>query len=134
MRRQVFLRPLLLKGAAPFSSPLAKAFTLGCTEVPCRAILASRGPGHQHIRLLTRQCGSKALCPRAGGKQWSWLPSDLMFCLQVSRPHPSDHPLLIFFVVGGVTVAEAKMVRDLVASLKPGTQVLSRGWDERWEG
>ncbi|XP_052054676.1 sec1 family domain-containing protein 2 isoform X1 [Apodemus sylvaticus] len=44
--------------------------------------------------------------------------------MKVSRPHPSDHPLLIFFVVGGVTVAEAKMVRDLVASLKPGTQVM----------
>lgn len=44
--------------------------------------------------------------------------------MKVSRPHPSDHPLLILFVVGGVTVAEAKMVKDLVASLKPGTQVM----------
>lgn len=48
-----------------------------------------------------------------------------VFCLQVSRPHPSDHPLLILFVVGGVTVSEAKMIKDLVPSLKPGTQVLS---------
>ncbi|XP_017395840.1 sec1 family domain-containing protein 2 isoform X1 [Cebus imitator] len=44
--------------------------------------------------------------------------------MKVSRPHPSDHPLLILFVVGGVTVSEAKMVKDLVASLKPGTQVI----------
>ncbi|XP_031198590.1 sec1 family domain-containing protein 2 isoform X1 [Mastomys coucha] len=44
--------------------------------------------------------------------------------MKVSRPHPSDHPLLILFVVGGITVAEAKMVKDLVASLKPGTQVM----------
>lgn len=44
--------------------------------------------------------------------------------MKVSRPHPSDHPLLILFVVGGITVSEAKMVRDLVASLKPGTQVM----------
>lgn len=44
--------------------------------------------------------------------------------MKVSRPHPSDHPLLILFVVGGVTVSEAKMVKDLVASLKPGTQVM----------
>lgn len=44
--------------------------------------------------------------------------------MKVSRPHPSDHPLLILFVVGGVTVAEAKMVKDLVASLKPGIQVM----------
>lgn len=44
--------------------------------------------------------------------------------MKVSRPHPSDHPLLILFVVGGVTISEAKMVKDLVASLKPGTQVI----------
>ncbi|XP_012864320.1 PREDICTED: sec1 family domain-containing protein 2 [Dipodomys ordii] len=44
--------------------------------------------------------------------------------MKVSRPHPSDHPLLILFVVGGVTVSEAKMVKDLVASLKPGSQVM----------
>ncbi|ELV12644.1 Sec1 family domain-containing protein 2 [Tupaia chinensis] len=44
--------------------------------------------------------------------------------MKVSRPHPSDHPLLILFVVGGVTVSEAKMVKDLAASLKPGAQVL----------
>ncbi|XP_021566223.1 sec1 family domain-containing protein 2-like [Carlito syrichta] len=43
--------------------------------------------------------------------------------LKVSRPHPSDHPVLILFVVGGVTVSEARMVKDLVAALKPGTQV-----------
>lgn len=50
-----------------------------------------------------------------------WSPP--RFVLQVSRPHPSDHPLLILFVVGGVTVSEAKMLKDLVPSLKPGTQV-----------
>ncbi|XP_042534166.1 sec1 family domain-containing protein 2 [Dipodomys spectabilis] len=44
--------------------------------------------------------------------------------MKVSRPHPSDHPLLILFVVGGVTVSEAKMVKELVASLKPGSQVM----------
>uniref|UniRef100_G1Q5G3 Sec1 family domain containing 2 n=1 Tax=Myotis lucifugus TaxID=59463 RepID=G1Q5G3_MYOLU len=43
--------------------------------------------------------------------------------MKVSRPHPSDHPLLILFVVGGVTVSEAKMIKDLVPTLKPGTQV-----------
>ncbi|XP_049742858.1 sec1 family domain-containing protein 2 [Elephas maximus indicus] len=44
--------------------------------------------------------------------------------MKVSRPHPSDHPILILFVVGGITVSEAKMVKDLVPSLKPGTQVI----------
>ncbi|KAM9678156.1 sec1 family domain-containing protein 2 isoform 1-T1 [Trichechus inunguis] len=44
--------------------------------------------------------------------------------MKVSRPHPSDHPILILFMVGGITVSEAKMVKDLVLSLKPGTQVI----------
>lgn len=47
----------------------------------------------------------------------------LSFILQVNRPHPGDHPLLIIFMVGGVTVSEVKMVKDLVATRKPGTQV-----------
>ncbi|XP_068536430.1 sec1 family domain-containing protein 2 [Anas acuta] len=44
--------------------------------------------------------------------------------MKVNRPHPGDHPLLIIFMVGGVTVSEVKMVKDLVATRKPGTQVL----------
>ncbi|XP_040451549.1 sec1 family domain-containing protein 2 [Falco naumanni] len=44
--------------------------------------------------------------------------------MKVTRPHPGDHPLLIIFMVGGVTVSEVKMVKDLVATRKPGTQVI----------
>ncbi|KAM6150403.1 sec1 family domain-containing protein 2 isoform 1-T1 [Erethizon dorsatum] len=44
--------------------------------------------------------------------------------MKVSRPHPRDHPILMFFMLGGITVSEAKMVKDLAASLKPGTQVI----------
>ncbi|KAK2513696.1 hypothetical protein Q9233_015372 [Columba guinea] len=44
--------------------------------------------------------------------------------MKVNRPHPGDHPLLIIFMVGGVTVSEVKMVKDLVATCKTGTQVL----------
>ncbi|NXT62922.1 SCFD2 protein, partial [Chaetops frenatus] len=43
---------------------------------------------------------------------------------KVNRPHPGDHPLLIIFMVGGVSVSEVKMVKDLVAARKPGTQVI----------
>ncbi|KAJ6668568.1 hypothetical protein lerEdw1_012050 [Lerista edwardsae] len=43
--------------------------------------------------------------------------------MKVSRPHPSDHPLVIIFMVGGVTVSEVKMVKDLVSTHKPGVQV-----------
>ncbi|NXY81624.1 SCFD2 protein, partial [Alcedo cyanopectus] len=42
--------------------------------------------------------------------------------MKVNRPHPGDHPLLIIFMLGGVTVSEVKMVKDLVATRKPGTQ------------
>ncbi|NXK49080.1 SCFD2 protein, partial [Chauna torquata] len=42
--------------------------------------------------------------------------------MKVNRPHPGDHPLLIIFMVGGVTASEVKMVKDLVATRKPGTQ------------
>ncbi|NXP45364.1 SCFD2 protein, partial [Heliornis fulica] len=42
--------------------------------------------------------------------------------MKVNRPHPGDHPLLIMFMVGGVTVSEVKMVKDLVATRKPGSQ------------
>ncbi|NXS58168.1 SCFD2 protein, partial [Brachypteracias leptosomus] len=44
--------------------------------------------------------------------------------MKVNRPHPGDHPLLIIFMVGGVTVSEVKIVKDLVATRKPGTQVI----------
>lgn len=44
--------------------------------------------------------------------------------MKVSRPHPSDHPLIIIFMVGGVTVSEVKMVKDLVSTHKPGVQVI----------
>ncbi|NXY16745.1 SCFD2 protein, partial [Atrichornis clamosus] len=44
--------------------------------------------------------------------------------MKVNRPHPGDHPLLIIFMVGGVSISEVKMVKDLVATRKPGTQVI----------
>ncbi|KFP74904.1 Sec1 family domain-containing protein 2, partial [Acanthisitta chloris] len=44
--------------------------------------------------------------------------------MKVNRPHPGDHPLLIIFMVGGVSVSEVKMVKDLVTTRKPGTQVI----------
>nr|XP_056711395.1 sec1 family domain-containing protein 2 [Euleptes europaea] len=44
--------------------------------------------------------------------------------MKVSRPHPGDHPLLIIFMVGGVTVSEVKMVKDVLSAHKPGAQVI----------
>ncbi|XP_037104926.1 sec1 family domain-containing protein 2 [Syngnathus acus] len=44
--------------------------------------------------------------------------------MKVSRPHPSDNPLLFLFLVGGVTPSELRLVKETVAALKPGSQVL----------
>ncbi|XP_026539674.1 sec1 family domain-containing protein 2-like [Notechis scutatus] len=44
--------------------------------------------------------------------------------MKVSRPHPSDHPILVIFMVGGITVSEVRMVKDLVAAHKPGVEVI----------
>ncbi|XP_067843653.1 sec1 family domain-containing protein 2 isoform X2 [Heptranchias perlo] len=43
---------------------------------------------------------------------------------QVSRPHPSDHPLLIIFLVGGVTASEVRMIKESVSAHKPSCQVI----------
>lgn len=91
---------------------------------------------HSHwfpIQLLWKPAFHEYFClnflislPLAALRAWSWaeqLQLMLSFILQVNRPHPGDHPLLIIFMVGGVTVSEVKMVKDLVATRKPGTQV-----------
>ena len=51
-------------------------------------------------------------------------------CPQVSRPHPSDHPLLFLFLVGGVTPSELRLIRDTVSAHRPGAQVREVGvWE-----
>ncbi|KAK2907577.1 sec1 family domain-containing protein 2 [Channa argus] len=44
--------------------------------------------------------------------------------MKVSRPHPSDNPLIFLFLVGGVTPSELRLIKDTVATHKTGTQVL----------
>ncbi|XP_029906029.1 sec1 family domain-containing protein 2 [Myripristis murdjan] len=44
--------------------------------------------------------------------------------MKVSRPHPSDNPLLFLFLVGGVTPSELRLIKEIVSNQKPGTQVL----------
>ncbi|KAK1175961.1 sec1 family domain-containing protein 2-like [Acipenser oxyrinchus oxyrinchus] len=44
--------------------------------------------------------------------------------MKVSRPHPSDHPLLILFVVGGVTLSEVRLIKDVVSSHKSAVQAI----------
>lgn len=42
---------------------------------------------------------------------------------QVSRPHPGNNPLVFLFLVGGVTPSEIRLIKETVATHKPGTQV-----------
>ncbi|MGH0150886.1 UNVERIFIED_CONTAM: hypothetical protein FKN15_056246 [Acipenser sinensis] len=44
--------------------------------------------------------------------------------MKVSRPHPSDHPLLILFVVGGVTPSEVHLIKEVVSSHKSALQII----------
>lgn len=44
--------------------------------------------------------------------------------MKVTRPHPSDNPLLFLFLVGGVTPSELRLIKEMVMTHKPGTQVL----------
>ncbi|XP_041080864.1 sec1 family domain-containing protein 2 [Polyodon spathula] len=44
--------------------------------------------------------------------------------MKVSRPHPSDHPLLILFVVGGVTPSEVRLIKEVASSHKSALQVI----------
>ncbi|KAM9383731.1 sec1 family domain-containing protein 2 [Pholidichthys leucotaenia] len=44
--------------------------------------------------------------------------------MKVSRPHPSDNPLLLLFLVGGVTPSELRLVKEVVTAHRPATQVL----------
>jgi len=43
--------------------------------------------------------------------------------MNVSKPRPSDHPVLIVFVIGGVTVTEARQIQEVVSATKSNMQV-----------
>ncbi|XP_014676542.1 PREDICTED: sec1 family domain-containing protein 2-like [Priapulus caudatus] len=43
--------------------------------------------------------------------------------MNVSKPRPTDAPLLIVFIVGGVAPCEVKLIKDIVDSCKSGIQV-----------
>ncbi|XP_046555575.1 sec1 family domain-containing protein 2-like [Haliotis rubra] len=53
-----------------------------------------------------------------------FLKSGFGLFMNVSKPGPSDHPLLLVFVVGGVTATEVKQVRDVVDKMKLDKQVV----------
>ncbi|XP_072176928.1 sec1 family domain-containing protein 2-like [Diadema setosum] len=44
--------------------------------------------------------------------------------MNVGKPRPSDHNLLLVFMVGGITCSEVKLIKDSVSSLSPNTEVI----------
>ncbi|XP_068744966.1 sec1 family domain-containing protein 2-like [Montipora capricornis] len=44
--------------------------------------------------------------------------------MNVSKPRPNDHPLLVLFVVGGITCSEVYQIREALAAYHPNTQLL----------
>lgn len=43
--------------------------------------------------------------------------------MNVSKPRPNDHPLLVLFIVGGVTCSEVHQIREALAAYHPNIQV-----------
>ncbi|KAJ0065292.1 hypothetical protein NL108_007009 [Boleophthalmus pectinirostris] len=44
--------------------------------------------------------------------------------MKVNRPHPRDNPVMFLFLVGGVTPSELRLIKEVVSTHKPATQVL----------
>ena len=43
--------------------------------------------------------------------------------MNVSKPRPDDHPLLVLYIVGGITCSEVHQIREALAAYHPNTQV-----------
>ncbi|XP_020629281.1 sec1 family domain-containing protein 2-like [Orbicella faveolata] len=44
--------------------------------------------------------------------------------MNVSKPRPNDHPLLVLYIVGGITCSEVHQIREALAAYHPNTQLL----------
>ncbi|CAB3986675.1 Sec1 family domain-containing 2 [Paramuricea clavata] len=53
-----------------------------------------------------------------------FIKSGFSLFMNVSKPHPSDHPVLFLFVVGGVTCAEIQQINEYISSQNIKTQVI----------
>ena len=47
--------------------------------------------------------------------------------MNVSKPRPNDHPVLIVFVIGGTTSTEMRQIREAVSASKSNVQVKCLG-------
>ncbi|XP_070581895.1 sec1 family domain-containing protein 2-like isoform X2 [Ptychodera flava] len=52
------------------------------------------------------------------------LKSGFGLFMTVSKPRPNDHPLLVLFIVGGVTCSEVRQIKEAVAAHKTNIQVV----------
>lgn len=47
----------------------------------------------------------------------------LRFFMNVAKPRPDNHPLLVLFVVGGITWYEIKSIQESLEKYKPSQKV-----------
>ncbi|XP_046853756.1 sec1 family domain-containing protein 2-like isoform X2 [Xenia sp. Carnegie-2017] len=53
-----------------------------------------------------------------------FIKSGFSLFLNVSKPHPCDHPILIIFVVGGLTCSEVQQIQEFLSTHDVKTQLL----------
>jgi len=53
-----------------------------------------------------------------------FLKTGFGFFMNVTKPRPDDHPLLIVYMIGGITWHEVKTIQETLEKTKPNTQVL----------
>lgn len=86
-----------------------------------------------NVRPLLRQLVEKIVDPakpdlpdvecKSGGLK-DLLKSGFGFFKSSGKPRPGDAPLLILFVIGGVTAGEVKQIRDVIDKAKPQFEVI----------
>ncbi|XP_064650152.1 sec1 family domain-containing protein 2-like [Lineus longissimus] len=58
------------------------------------------------------------------GKLKDLLKTGFGYFMSVSKPRPNDHPLLIVFIVGGVTSNEVKQIQETLAKYQSNTKIV----------
>ncbi|XP_028405733.1 sec1 family domain-containing protein 2-like [Dendronephthya gigantea] len=53
-----------------------------------------------------------------------FIKSGFSLFMNVSKPHPSDHPVLFLFLVGGVTCSEVKQIHEYISSQNITSQII----------
>ncbi|CAL1535071.1 unnamed protein product [Lymnaea stagnalis] len=110
---------------------------IGCARDSMQQFKSVLNPGDAvtpaDVRPLLRQLVEKIVDPakpelpdvecKSGGLK-DLLKSGFGFFKSSGKPRPGDAPLLMLFVIGGVTAGEVKQIRDVVDKAKPQFEVI----------